>query len=107
MRFRWFYEGELHSSGNKSKRPGHKHDIRREFYKQFRELWRVDINLNEWMDYAAHKAVPAFQRITDRRADLVGGCYNLFLEWAAAQTKDRILSASPISASDQHLESSG
>ncbi|MGO7031570.1 hypothetical protein ELI49_13800 [Rhizobium ruizarguesonis] len=70
MRFRLFYEGELHSSGNNSKRPGHKHDIRREFHKQFRELWRVDGNLNEWMDYAAHKAVPEFQRIADRHGKL-------------------------------------
>ncbi|WP_126821718.1 hypothetical protein [Rhizobium fabae] len=61
-----FYEGELHSSGNNSKRPGHKHDIRREFHKQFRELWRVDGNLNEWMDYANDETAPAFQRIADR-----------------------------------------
>jgi len=32
VRFRLFYEGELHSSGNNSKRPGHKHDIRRTFF---------------------------------------------------------------------------
>ncbi|NKL10322.1 hypothetical protein ELH26_03680 [Rhizobium leguminosarum] len=37
---------------------------------------------------------------------LLAVAYNLFLEWAAAQTKDRIQSASPIPASDQHLESS-
>ncbi|TBD36653.1 AI-2E family transporter [Rhizobium ruizarguesonis] len=37
---------------------------------------------------------------------LLAVAYKLFLEWAAAQTKDRIQSAAPIPASDQHLESS-
>jgi hypothetical protein len=36
---------------------------------------------------------------------LLAVAYNLFLEWAAAQTRDHIQSASPIPASDQHLES--
>ncbi|ANL66345.1 hypothetical protein AMC82_CH02711 [Rhizobium phaseoli] len=66
MRFRLFYEGDLLSSGNNSKRPAHKHDIRRAFHKQLQELWRVDGNLNDWVDRADDNAVPKFQGIADR-----------------------------------------
>lgn len=65
MRFRLFYEGDLLSSGNSSKRPAHKHDIRRAFHKQLQELWRVDGNLSDWLDHADNKAVPKFQGIAD------------------------------------------
>ncbi|API55410.1 hypothetical protein BMW22_28320 (plasmid) [Rhizobium leguminosarum] len=41
-----------------------------------------------------------------RGPTLLAVAYNLIPEWASAQTKDRIQSASPILASDQHLESS-
>ena len=66
MRFRLFYEGDLFSSGNNSKRPAHKHDIRRAFHKQLRELWRVDGNLREWVDRVDNNDVPKFQGIADR-----------------------------------------
>lgn len=66
MRFRLFYEGDLLSSANKSKRPAHKHDIRRAFHKQLQELWRVDGNLRDWVDRVDNNDVPKFQGIADR-----------------------------------------
>ncbi|MGO4199973.1 hypothetical protein AB4Z13_31905 [Rhizobium sp. YAF28] len=63
MKFRLFYEGELLSSGNNSKRPAHKHAIRRAFHKQLRELWRVDGNLINWMDYSTSRQIPQFEKI--------------------------------------------
>lgn len=66
MRFRLFYEGDLLSSGNNSKRPAHKHEIRRAFHKQLRELWRVDGNLSGWADHAESNAIPKFHGIADR-----------------------------------------
>lgn len=70
MRFRLFYEGDLLSSGNNSKRPAHKHDIRRAFHKQLQELWRVDGNLSDWVDRVDNNDVPKFQGIADRYSKL-------------------------------------
>jgi len=47
MQFRLVYDGILRSSGNNSRRPEEKHDIRRQFHKQLKRLWDVQPMLNQ------------------------------------------------------------
>jgi hypothetical protein len=50
VEFRLTYSGRLYASGNTNTRAAHKHDIRRVFHPQLRNLWRVTDNLKSMLD---------------------------------------------------------
>ncbi len=48
LEFRMTYEGCLLGASRSDTRASHKHDIRRVFHKQLRNLWRISPNLRNW-----------------------------------------------------------
>jgi len=46
MQFRLTYEGPLKASGNNSRNTAYKHEIRKAFHPQLKNLWTNNINLN-------------------------------------------------------------
>lgn len=63
VEFRLIYEGEILPSGNKS-RPKEKHEIRRSFHPQLRQLWRAKPTLRELVDayYTKFVLAPSAKR---------------------------------------------
>lgn len=59
MEFRLLYEGRLLGASRTDSRAKIKHEIRREFHPQLRQLWTTHHGLDE---YARHKCGPWFQR---------------------------------------------
>jgi hypothetical protein len=51
MKFRLTYEGRLESSGNSGGKSRHKHEIRRAFHPQLKQLWQIEPNL---INFRAH-----------------------------------------------------
>jgi hypothetical protein len=49
MEFRLIYGGSLLGASRTDTRSKHKHDIRRVFRQQLKQLWRVSTNLREWV----------------------------------------------------------
>jgi len=57
VEFRLSYAGRLYASGNSNPRAGHKHDIRRVFHPQLRNLWRATNNLKSLLDPLPEHAI--------------------------------------------------
>lgn len=75
MEFRLVYQGALKAKGNKN----HKHEIRREFHKQLKELWsQPPLKNSADVFFASHGELPVIQTIGDFRfAPLVSKMLNL------------------------------
>jgi hypothetical protein len=71
MEFRLIRQGVVYPSGNKKNRPGHKHDIRKQFHPQLRRLWQEAPQMNHEptpgiMTWNAPKKTHTIEHLMDR-----------------------------------------